>query len=236
MRIALITGASRGIGRAVALELARSGLHVLLLARTQGALEELDDTIRTSGGSATLIPMDLKETDAIARLGPAIAERWGRLDVLVGNAGLLGEIAPLTHIDQPVWDAVMKVNVTANWHLLRALDPLLRTSEAGRAVFITSSAATSCKSYWGAYTISKAALNALARIYAAETATTSIKVMLANPGALRTRMRKAAMPGEDAGLLRTPEDFAPALARLTHPDWQETGKLYDFPSDSVFAV
>ena len=171
-RVAVVTGASRGIGRAAALALAEAGAHVIALARTQGALEELDDQIRGMGGSATLVPVNLKDYPALDRLGAAIHERWGRLDILLGNAGILGEVAPITHIDQPVWDEVMAVNVTANWRLIRSLDPLLRASDAGRALFVTSAAAHKCLAYWGPYSVSKAALEALVRTYAAETVTT----------------------------------------------------------------
>ena len=232
-RIALVTGASRGIGRAVALELARAGAHVIALARTSGALEELDDEIRALGGSATLVPVDLKDYEALDRLGAAIHERWGKLDVLVANAGLLGALSPLGHIEPKVWDDVMAVNVTANWRLIRSLDPLLRASDAGRAVFVSSGAAHKGTAYWGVYAVSKAALEMLARTYAAETASTPVKVMLANPGPLRTAMRRAAMPGEDPQSLRTPEDFAPHLVKLVLPEWQESGLIYDFREDRL---
>lgn len=232
-RVAVVTGASRGIGRAVALALAAAGAHVVALARTQGALEELDDTIRAGGGAATLVPVDITDYPALDRLGAALQQRWGRLDILVGNAGILGEIAPLIHVDQPVWDAVMAVNVTANWRLIRALDPLLRASDAGRAVFVSSGAAHKCLAYWGPYSVSKAALEALVRSYAAETTTTPVRAMLVNPGPLRTDMRRRAMPGEDPLTLRTPEDLAPHILRLASPDWTESGKLYDFPQDRV---
>src|ERR1700742_704700 len=191
-RVALVTGASRGIGRALALELARAGAHVVAIARTQGALEELDDAIRAVVSEATLVPCDLKDHEALDRLGAALYERWGKLDVFIGNAGLLGPLSPLGHVDPPKWDDVMNVNVTANWRLLRSLDLLLRKSEAGRVLFLTSGVAhrAEFKPYWGPYAVSKAALEALARTYAAETATiTKVKVMLVNPGPLRTRMR-----------------------------------------------
>ena len=177
--------------------------------------------------------MTSRTTTAIDRLGAALNERWGKLDILLGNAGLLGEIAPLTHLDQPVWDAVMAVNVTANWRLIRSLDPLLQKSDAGRAIFLSSGAAHKCLAYWGPYSVSKAALEALVRTYAAETATTPIRVMLVNPGPLRTRMRAAAMPGEDPQTLRPPEELAPHLVLLASPEWDETGKIYDFPQDKV---
>ena len=203
-RIALVTGASRGIGRAAALALAKSGAHVVALARTQGGLEELDDEIRAlrpdEPEATTLVPMDLRDFAAIDRLGEALHRRWGRLDAFVGNAGVLGLLTPLHQLDPKTWDDVMAVNVTANWRLIRSLDPLLRLSDAGRVAFITSGAASRAdlRAYWGPYAVSKAALDALARTYAAETLNTSnIRVMLVNPGPLRTRMRATAMPGED---------------------------------------
>ncbi len=237
-RIALVTGASRGIGRAVAIELARAGAHVIALARTQGALEELDDAIRTEGGEATLAPCDIKDFAALDRLGAAIFERWGKLDILVGNAGVLGPLSPLAHVEPKQWDDVFAVNVTANWRLIRSLDPLLRAAEAGRAVFLSSGAghAANFKPYWGPYAISKAAVDALVRTYAAETANVSaVKVMAVNPGPLRTRMRAAAMPGEDPMVLRTPEELAPKIVALCLPDWSPTGRLYDFPTDRVLS-
>jgi NAD(P)-dependent dehydrogenase (short-subunit alcohol dehydrogenase family) len=241
-RVALVTGASRGIGRAVALALAASGAHVVAMARTQSALEELDDAIRAlrpeAENPATLVPCDLRDHAAIDRLGEALHHRWGRLDVLVANAGALGPLSPLHHVDPKQWDEVFSLNVTANWRLIRALDPLLRQSPAGRAVFVTSAAASRAelRAYWGPYAVSKAALDALARTYAAETVNTSlIRVMLVNPGPMRTRMRASAMPGEDPASLRTPEELAPKIALLCSPDWRETGKLYDFPQDRVMS-
>lgn len=232
-RIALVTGCSRGIGRAAALALAEAGAHIVAVARTQGALEELDDAIRQAGSSATLVPLDLTDFDAIDRLGLSIHERWAKLDVVVGNAGILGNLTPLGHVTPKTWAQVMDINVTANWRLLRSIDPLLRRSDAGRAVFVTSGAAQKCRAYWGPYSVSKAALDALVRTYAAETETTAIKAMLLNPGPLRTSMRKAAMPGEDETTLRTPDDLAPHFVRLASPDWDQSGKIYDFPSDRV---
>lgn len=232
-RIALVTGASRGIGRAAAIALAEAGAHIIAVARTQGALEELDDAVREAGSTATLVPLDLRDFEAIDRLGAAIYERWGKLDILVGNAGILGELAPLGHLDQEVWEKTMAVNVTANWRLIRSLDPLLKASDAGRAIFVSSGAATKCLAYWGAYSVSKAALEALVRTYAAETVSTPVRAMLVNPGPLRTAMRRAAMPGEDPLTLRTPEDLAPAFVHMASPEWDETGKIYDFPQDRV---
>lgn len=232
-RIAVVTGASRGIGRAAALALAGAGAHVVAVARTQGALEELDDAVRQAGSSATLVPLDLTDYDAIDRLGAAVHERWKRLDILVGNAGILGNLTPIGHVTPKIWAQVMDVNVTANWRLIRSFDPLLRMSDAGRAIFVTSAAVQKCRAYWGPYSVSKAALDALVRTYAAETETTTVRAMLLNPGPLRTAMRRAAMPGEDADSLRTPEDLAPHFVRLAGQNWSETGKVYDFPTDRV---
>jgi NAD(P)-dependent dehydrogenase (short-subunit alcohol dehydrogenase family) len=237
-RLALVTGASRGVGRAVALALAEAGAHVIALARTQGALEELDDEIRARGGEATLVPADVTDYEALDRLGAAIHERWGKLDIFVGNAAVLGPITPLGHADQKDWDKVMSVNVTANWRLIRSLDPLLRKSDAGRVVLVSSGASQrdEMAAYWGLYAASKAALDALARTYASETRNlTPIKVMSVNPGPLRTKMRAAAMPGEDPMTLRTPQEFAPKLVALCSPEWSETGKIYDFPTDRVLS-
>jgi NAD(P)-dependent dehydrogenase (short-subunit alcohol dehydrogenase family) len=234
-RIALVTGASRGIGRALAVALAREGAHVIALARTQGALEELDDDIRALGGAATLVPCDLADFDALDRLGASIFERWGKLDVFLGNAGMLGTLSPLAHVEPKAWDRVIAVNLTANWRLIRSLDPLLRASDAGRVAFVTSSVGhcAPMRPYWGPYAISKAGLEALARTYAAETAGTGVTVMIANPGALRTRMRAQAMPGEDPQKLRTPEEFAEKCIALLRPDWRDSARLYDFPTDRL---
>ena len=232
-RVAVVTGASRGIGRATALALAQAGAHVVAVARTQGALEELDDAIRALGSSATLVPLDLTDHDAIDRLGAGLYERWKRLDIVVGNAGILGNLTPLGHVTPKTWSQVMDINVTANWRLLRSFDPLLRASDAGRAIFVTSGAAQKCKAYWGPYSVSKAALDALVRTYAAETERTPVRAMLVNPGPLRTDMRRAAMPGEDPETLRTPEELAPHIVRLASPAWTETGRIYDFPSDRL---
>jgi NAD(P)-dependent dehydrogenase (short-subunit alcohol dehydrogenase family) len=236
-RVVLVTGASRGIGRAAALALARQGAHVIALARTQGALEALDDDIRAAGGAATLVPLDLADHDALDRLGGSIYERWGRLDGLLGNAGLLGPISPLPHISPKQFADVFAVNATANFRLIRSLDPLLRAAPAGRAVFVTSGVASraATRAYWGLYASSKAALDLLARTYAAETVTTPVRVMLVNPGGMRTRMRAAAMPGEDPLTLPTPEDLAPKLLKLLAPEWTQTGMLYDFPTDRVLS-
>jgi NAD(P)-dependent dehydrogenase (short-subunit alcohol dehydrogenase family) len=228
--IALVTGASRGIGRAVAQTLARAGAHIVAVARTTGALEEIDDAARAAGSSATLVPLDMRDYAGIYRLAAALNERYQRLDVMVGNAGVAGQRSPLDHIEPQNWEEVMAVNVTANWHLIRAMDALLKRSAAGRAVFITSGAATHARAYSGTYSVSKAALNVLARTYAAETDTTVLRVNLFNPGPTRTRMRAQVMPGEDPMTLPTPEDVAEKIVPLCLPSCSETGKLYDFPA------
>ena len=226
-RIALVTGASRGIGYATALALAKAGARIVAVARTVGGLEELDDAIRVAGGSATLVPLDLKDYAGIDRLALALHERFGRLDLLVGNAGILGPLSPLGHVEPAAWDEVMAVNVTANWRLIRALDPLLRRSEAGRVVFVSSGVAAQAIAYWGPYAASKAALEVLTRTYAAETATTKVRVNVLIPGPIRTRMRAQAFPGEDPMTLETPEKVADKIVELCLPDLQESGKLYD---------
>jgi NAD(P)-dependent dehydrogenase (short-subunit alcohol dehydrogenase family) len=226
-RIALITGASRGIGRAVGLVFAREGAHVLLLARNLKALEEVDDKIRKNGGKATLIPLDLADGKAIDALGPSLYERFGRLDVLVGNAAILGRLSPLTHIPAEHWDRSFAVNVTANWRLIRTLDPLLRRSEAGRVIFVTSGVARSARAYWAPYSVSKAALEALAKTYANETADSPIKVNLIDPGATATRMRAEAYPGEDQAMLPTPDEVAERFVALAMPGWVKTGTLVE---------
>ncbi len=224
-RIALVTGASRGIGRAVALALAREGAHVVALARTAGALEELDDDIRALGGSTTLIPLNLRDGDKVDALGPTLYERWGRLDVLVGNAAVLGPLSPLGHVSALDWEQVLDVNLTANWRLIRTLDPLLRRSDAGRAIFVTSGAAHMFSSYWGPYTVSKAALEALVKTYAAEVATTSMCVNLVDPGIVATAMRAKAMPGEDPDTLPKPEALAETFIALALPDCSKNGEI-----------
>jgi NAD(P)-dependent dehydrogenase (short-subunit alcohol dehydrogenase family) len=235
-RVALVTGASRGIGRAVALELARQGAHVVALARTQGALEDLDDAIGKLGGEATLVPCDIMDFDALDRLGAALHQRWGKLDIFVANAGILGPLTPIAHCDPDKWEQVFSINVTANQRLLRSLDMLLRASDAGRVVAISSGVASRVRAFWGPYAASKAALEVMIRAYAAETENISpVKAMLVNPGPLRTKMRASAMPGEDPQSLRTPEEFAPKLAELCAPAWALTGKLYDFPQDKVLS-
>lgn len=234
-RIALVTGASRGIGHATALALARAGAHVVAVARTVGGLEELDDEIRKLGGSATLVPLDVRDAPGIARLAAALDERYRRLDVLIGNAGIGGPSSPLTHVEPQAWDDVMAINVTANWQLIRHLEPLLRASKAGRAVFISSGAAHNARAYRGPYGISKAALEALARTFAAETESTNIRVNVFNPGPTRTRLRAAVMPGEDPMTLPSVEEVADKIVPLTLPSMRETGKLYDFRAGKLMS-
>jgi NAD(P)-dependent dehydrogenase (short-subunit alcohol dehydrogenase family) len=226
--IALVTGASRGIGAATALALAHAGAHVVAVARTVGGLEELDDNIKGAGSSATLVPLDVKDGDGIARLALALNERYGRLDVLIGNAGILGPLSPLGHIEPRDWDNLLAVNVTANWQLLRCMDPLLHRARAGRAVFLTSAVAYKGRAYWGAYAASKAALDALVRSYAAENATTHVCANLFAPGPTRTRMYLGAFPGVNPLTLPAPEDVGAAIVPLCLASCSESGKVYDF--------
>ncbi|MBO9588472.1 SDR family NAD(P)-dependent oxidoreductase [Devosia sp.] len=226
-KVVLVTGASRGIGYAAAVEAARRGAHVIAVARTVGGLEELDDAIQEVGGSSTLVPFDLRDGDAIDRLGAAIFERWGHLDGLVANAGMLGTLSPVPHLKPDEFDKVFAINVTANYRLLRSLDLLLRQSEAGRAVFISSSSARSARPFWGLYAASKAALDALVKSYAGEMNTTNVKTNVFYPGAVRTAMRAKAMPGEDPNTLPQPSDIAPKLVDLLSPGVTENGRLYD---------
>ncbi|MEZ5895074.1 MAG: SDR family NAD(P)-dependent oxidoreductase [Parvularculaceae bacterium] len=217
-KIALVTGASRGIGRAAALTLAGAGAHVVALARTVGGLEELDDDIRAAGGSATLIPADLTEGEAIDQLAPALAARYGKLDILVANAGVLGELAPIPDIAPKVWRQVFDLNVDANWRLLRTLDPLLRASDGARVLVLTSRVGGElARPFWGAYAASKAALEMLAKTYAEETKATGIRVAIIDPGAMRTKMRAQAMPGENPQTLPDPSALAPLIEHAASP-------------------
>ena len=234
-RIALVTGASRGIGYATACALAKAGAHIVAVARTQGGLEELDDEIRKDGGSATLVPLSIADFDGIARLGAALHERHGKLDILVGNAGVPGPSSPLGHIEPKTWNDVFTVNVAANFQLIRCMEPLLKQSDAGRAVFITSGAANKATAYVSPYAASKAALDALVRVWAAETASTKVRVNLFSPGPLRTRMRATVFPGEDPMTLETPDKVAGHIVEMCSPDWTETGKLYDYKSRTLMS-
>lgn len=227
-RIALVTGASRGIGGALALELARAGAHVVAVARTVGGLEELDDKIKAAGGTATLVPLDMKDADGIARLALALNERYGRLDILVGNAGVLGALSPLEHYQPKDFDNIFAVNVAANWQLIRCMNALLQRAEAGRAVFLTSGVAHSGRAYWGPYAATKAALEAMVRTYAAECASTNVRANLFAPGPTRTRMYLSAFPGIDPETVPAPEDVAPAIVPLCTATCTENGRLYNF--------
>lgn len=223
-RVALITGASRGIGRAVAERFAAEGAELVLVARTQGALEEVDDAVRAVGGSASLVVEDLTDFDVIDRIGAAVYSRWGRLDVLVGNAGHLDDLSPLGHVEPKDWDRAFAVNVTANWRLIRSCDPLLRASDAGRAIFVTSGVAPG-RAYWGPYAASKAALESMIRTYAAETANTAVRANLVDPGATRTRMRRRAYPGENPDTVKPPEAVADAFVALAEPACEKNAEI-----------
>jgi NAD(P)-dependent dehydrogenase (short-subunit alcohol dehydrogenase family) len=222
-RVALVTGASRGIGRATAVALGEAGAHVILVARSIEGLEEVDDRIRSAGSEATLVPLDLKDFDALDRMGAAIFERWGKLDALVGNAGILGLLTPIAHLQPKSWDELIAVNVTANFRLIRSCDPLLKRSDAARAVFVSSGAASKARPFWGGYAASKAALESLVLTYANECAGINVNVNLFNPGATRTKMRAQAMPGEDPMSLPAPEDIAPQIVELLLPTCTITG-------------
>ena len=214
-KIALVTGASRGIGRSIALALAKSGAQVLAVARTAGALEELDDEIRAAGGKASLIPMDLVEGDGIERLAGALSGRFAALDILVLNAGVLGELAPLSDIDPKVWKHTLDLNVTANWRLIRALDPMLRRAARADVIGLSSRVGgEAAKAYWGAYATTKAAFDMMMRTYAEEMAKTAVRVSLISPGPMRTGMRKVAMPGEDPQTLPHPDELVPLIFHM----------------------
>jgi len=227
-RIALVTGASRGIGRAAAIALAKAGAHVIAVARTAGGLEELDDEIKKEGGTATLVPLDLKDCAGIDRMAAAIHERWGRLDALFGNAGILGPLTPLTHLQPKAWDDIIAINLTANWRLIRALDPLLRQSDAGRVLMVSSAVARLIRPYWGGYAISKAALEMLTFTYAAECNGTNVRANALNPGPTRTRLRAEAMPGEDPMTLTAPEELTPPILEMLSPACAKNGELVNF--------
>ena len=230
-RIALVTGASRGIGYFLSLELAKRGAHVIAVARTVGGLEELDDDIRKLGGSATLVPLDITDMEAIDRLGGSIHERWGKLDIMVANAGVLGTISPIGHVEAKTFEKVMNVNVTSVWRLIRSTDPLLRASDAGRAILLSSGVAHTCRTFWGPYAASKAAVEVMARSWAEETKQMKLKVNSVNPGATRTAMRAQAMPGEDPETLPTPQSVAEKIVKLADPKLEVSGKLFDVRQD-----
>ncbi|HMT15097.1 MAG TPA: SDR family NAD(P)-dependent oxidoreductase [Aestuariivirga sp.] len=233
-KLAVVTGASRGLGRATALALAREGAHVIAVARTEGGLTELDDDIRALGSTATLVPLDLTDHAAIDRLGAVIFERWKKLDLLVGNAGILGKLTPITHADGKMWDDVMAINVTANFRLIRSLDPLLRQSPAGRAVFVSSAAARKCRPYWGPYSVSKAALEALVKTWAGEIANvSSVRANCFNPGPVRTKMRAQAMPGEDPLALPTPEQVAEQMLAMCEAAFTDNGAVWQYTAEGL---
>jgi NAD(P)-dependent dehydrogenase (short-subunit alcohol dehydrogenase family) len=224
-RIALVTGASRGIGRAVALRYAAEGAQIVAVARSVGGLEELDDEIQERGAPpAVLVPVDLADLDRIDPLGPQLFQRFGKLDILVANAALLGTLGPLGHHDAKLWDEVFRVNVHANWRLIRTLEPLLRRAEAGRAIFVTSGAATRANAYWGAYCASKAALDQMIRVWSLELERTSVKANLLSPGATRTTMRANAFPGEDPMTLKPPEALCDLFVELALPGCLRNGE------------
>ena len=228
-RISVVTGASRGLGAAIAKRFAGEGSHVVLVARTVGGLEEVDDAIRAEGGAATLVPLDLTEFDRIDEMGAALAQRFGRIDVLVGNAGILGTLSPMGHIDTQVWDRVIAVNLTANWRLIRSFDPLLRASDSGRAIFVTSGAAAGAHPYWGAYAVSKAALEAMVKTWAGEVTKTPVKVNLVDPGALRTSMRAEAYPGEDPETVRPAGEVTDTFVELAEAASTRHGEIIQAP-------
>ena len=229
-KIALVTGATRGIGYSVARSLAEAGAHVLIIGRTQSALENLYDRITAKGGEATGIPLDLSDFDAIGRLGAAIYEKFGRLDILVGNAGMLGPITPVSHIAPAEFQKTLDINVTANMRLIRALEPLLLQSETGRAVFLTSGAAHKARPFWGNYAVSKAALNALVMSWAAEHKNDALRINLLSPGPVRTAMRAKAMPGEDPSALTAPDDLIPLFFEMLSDQQTQTGEIFTYSS------
>ena len=224
-RLALVTGASRGIGRAAAIALGGEGAHVICLARTVGGLEETDDLVRAKGGTTTLVPLDIKDFDGLDRLGASIHERWGKLDIMIANAGVLGPLSPIGHVPPKDWMEVIDVNLTANFRLIRSLDPLLKLSDAGRAIFVTSNAARANRAYWGPYAASKAGLDSLALTYAAECAKSNVRVNLVNPGHRRTKMRAEAMPGENPESVPLPEGLGPLFVELCDPACHRHGEL-----------
>ena len=228
-RLTLVTGASRGIGRALCVELATNhNHHVIAVARSQKALEALDDEIKSAGGQVTLVPLDLTDANAIERLSVAVLERWKKLDGLVGNAGVLGPLGPLQTITPSGFNSTIDVNLTANWRLIRSFDPLLRASPSGRAVFITSGVVPRPRAFWGAYQASKAGLEGMVAAWADETRVSKIRVNLFDPGAVRTDMRADAMPGEDPLSLPPPEEVAAKLAELLGDDVIAHGERVEF--------
>ena len=226
-RVALVTGASRGIGRAVARAYAKEGAHVVALARTQGGLEELDDEIKALGGEATLVTLDLRKGDDIDQMGFALYQKFGRLDILAGIAGVLGVLSPVGHIPPKEWAEAMEINLTANYRLMRSFDALLRQSDAGRAIFVTDSRAREATPFWGAYAASKAGLETLARSWATEVARSNLKINLVDPGPVRSHLRAQAFPGEDPAKHRHPDEVTGVFVDLAAPDCAVTGEIVD---------
>ena len=225
-KVILVTGASRGIGHAVSLAAAQAGADVIITGRTIGALEELDDAIKPCGVHATIVEHDMSDFAALPRLAAAIHERWGRLDGLVANAAILGTLTPLSHLDQNVWDETISINLTAQWHLIKAMEPLLTAAPAGRAILVSSGAAHGSYPFWGPYAVSKAGLEAMGRVWAGETEQTNLRVNMINPGGTATSMRAAAFPGEDPNTLPSPDAIAPAFLQLLSSDCQDHGRLF----------
>ena len=226
-KIILITGASRGIGHAVALAAATAGAKLIITGRTIGALEELDDDIKAVGSEATIVELDMHDHAALPRLAAAINERWGKLDGLVANAAMLGPLTPLSHVDNIVWDSTIAVNLTAQWHLIKAMEPLLLKAPAGRAVLVSSGVAEGIRPFWGPYAVSKAGLEAMGRVWAGETEQTNLRINVLNPGGTATKMRSSAFPGEDPNALPQPKDIAPAFLALLDPKCRDHGKRFD---------
>jgi NAD(P)-dependent dehydrogenase (short-subunit alcohol dehydrogenase family) len=224
-RIAVVTGASRGIGAAAAVALAGAGAHVVLIARTVGGLEATDDKVKAAGGTATLVPLDLMEHDKIDALAGSLFGRFGRTDIVIGNAGMLGALTPVAHLDPKMWDKIVSLNLTANARLIRAFDPLLRASDAGRAVFVTAGVARKPEAYWGPYAASKAALEAMVRCWAAELERTPLRVNLLDPGAVATGLREQAFPGEPSGHAIDPAKIAPIFIDLASPACRRHGQV-----------
>jgi NAD(P)-dependent dehydrogenase (short-subunit alcohol dehydrogenase family) len=228
-RVAVVTGASRGLGAAAAAAIAAEGAHLILVARTVGGLEETDDAVRRAGGTATLVPLDLKEGERIDQLGAALHGRFGKVDMLVAAAGALGTLTPVGHIRPEHWADVLAVNLTANWRLIRSLDPLLRLSDAGRAVFVSCPEASGREAYWAGYAVSKGGLETLVRLYAAELGTTSVRANIFDPGPMRTGLRAAAFPGENPDNVPAPADVAQAMLPMLLPDYPYQGQRVSFP-------
>ena len=226
-KLVLVTGATRGIGRAVAVAAAKAGAELVITGRTVGALEEADDEIRAVGGHATMVELDMKDTPAIPRLAAAIAERWGQLDGFVANAATLAALTPITHLTPEAWDDSVAVNLTGQWHMIRAFDPLLRAAPAGRAVLVTSGAAVGSRPFWGPYAATKAGLEAIGRSWAGESEQTNLRINMLNPGGTATKMRASAFPGENPDTLPAPEDIAPAFLTLLAEECHLHGELVD---------